>query len=181
MHTLSCYRIMSYSFIKNLNKCPIPQSCAQWAENMDTRNKNLRHLIGIIIILTLGSFIKTDKDLKTIIKDGQFSKIPKTAKNVKTEIINEGILRYGYLYFEGESTDIKNWVQKSKLQKTHTLEIFEKNIMVDPRKTPKWIKEIEQSYSREVYYSQRQADSFTTLVYHNTQNNSIYIEYQRRK
>lgn len=139
----------------------------------------LRTSIFILTIVTLTSVSRNDKDLKTIIKDGQFSKLPREAKNIKAEIVKGEILRFGYLSFEGPTDILKDWLQESKLTEASIVEIFDKNVIVDERKRPKWFIDYLEKHDRTEIYYYRQTDKFTTIVY--PYSNILLIEYQRTK
>src|SRR5258705_243743 len=54
-------------------------------------------IILTVLVLTLLTAQTTDKNLKRILKDGQFSKFPKSAKILGHEIILDSKKRFGYL------------------------------------------------------------------------------------
>lgn len=142
-------------------------------------DKSIKTGLFILISLTLTSVSLGDKELKLILRDGQFVKIPKKTENIKKEIVKATNLRYGYLSFDCSPDNIEDWIQKSELKLTSKEEVFTDNIMVDIRKRPEWFnKSGDQHKTGYIYYSKRKSDNFLALVYLDTEKRRILIEYQ---
>jgi len=122
---------------------------------------------------------KVDKDLRLILKDGKFSKLPARAKVMGREIVSDTNKRFGYLTFESTPSEIQKWIVKSKLTLTSTKEIFEKNIIVWTTNKPKWFSESSGKLGAgKIYYSKRNTGNFTTLCYVDSSNKIIHLEYE---
>jgi len=142
-------------------------------------DRSIKTGLFILISLTLTSVSLGDGELKLILRDGHFAKIPKKTENIKKEIINSTNLRYGYLSFDCSPDNIGEWIQKSGLKLTSKEEVFTDNIMLDIRKSPEWFtKSGDQHKTGYIYYSKRQTDNFLALVYLDTEKRKILIEYQ---
>lgn len=120
-----------------------------------------------------------DKDLKLILKDGHFSKLPKTVKVVGHEILVDEKIRFGYLVFESSSDEIAKWIKKSNLVLTSKKEIFDDNIIVWPNNRPTWfMNSSERFITVDIYYSKRASDRFTSLCWVDMDRKVVHIEYQ---
>ena len=136
-------------------------------------------IILTILTLTLLTVPTTDKNLKRILKDGQFSKLPKSAKILGHEIINDAKKRFGYLVFEAPSADIATWTRQSNLILTTTTEIFDNNWIVWPTKRPTWFNESSAKVSTgDKYYSKRESDRFISLSWVDINRKIIHVEYE---
>jgi hypothetical protein len=136
-------------------------------------------IIFSIIVLTLMTVQTVDKDLKLILKDGHFSKLPKTAKVVGHGILVDEKMRFGYLVFESSSDEITKWIKKSNLVLTSKKEIFGDNIIVWPNNRPTWfVDSSERFITVDIYYSRRESDRFTSLCWVDMDRKVIHIEYQ---
>ena len=93
---------------------------------------------GLILLTVLVSGSTTNKNLRLILKDGHFAKLPQTAKNIRATVVQTSNLRHGFLSFESSTNDIKDWLNNSKLQLTNKEEVFVKNILVNPNERPIW-------------------------------------------
>jgi hypothetical protein len=132
-----------------------------------------------ILILTLLTATTVDKDLKLILKDGHFSKLPKTAKVVGHEVLVNQTKRFGYLVFEASSDDIAMWTRQSNLVLTSKKEIFDDNIIVWPSNRPTWFKDSSERFmTSDIYYSKRQSDKFTSLSWVDSDRKIIHVEYE---
>jgi hypothetical protein len=145
-------------------------------------DKSIKAGLFILVTLTLTSASLIDKELKLVLRDGQFAKIPKKTENIKKEIVNAPNLRYGYLSFDSSPDNIEDWIQKSGLKLTSKEEVFTNNIMVDIRKRPEWFSRSgDQNKTGYIYYSKRQTDNFLALVYLDTEKRKILVEYQHSR
>ncbi len=127
------------------------------------------------------SFHPVDKDLKRILKDGKFGKLPTNANIIGKEIIRDNGKRFGYLIFKSDSNQIKKWITDSRFILTSTVEIFEKNIMVWPTNRPNWFSNPSNNVgTSDIYYAKREKDHFITLCIVNMVDGVIIIEYQIR-
>ena len=136
-------------------------------------------IILTILTLTLLTVPTTNKNLKRILKDGQFSKLPKSAIILGHEIINDTKKRFGYLAFEASSDDIATWTRQSNLILTTTTEIFDNNLIVWPTKRPTWFTESSDKLSTgDKYYSKRESDRFLSLSWVDINRKIIHVEYE---
>lgn len=132
-----------------------------------------------ILILTLLTATTVDKDLKLILKDGNFSKLPKTAKVVGHEVLVNQTKRFGYLVFEASPDDIAKWTRQSNLVLTSKKEILDDNIIVWPSNRPTWFKDSSERFmTSDIYYSKRQSDKFTSLSWVDSDRKIIHVEYE---
>jgi hypothetical protein len=136
-------------------------------------------ILVTFLIMIFVSYLPADKSLRAILKDGHFQKLPKTAKIIGHEVITDQKKRYGYLVFEGPSDDLVKWITKSKLVLTSKEEIFNKDIIVWPTKRPTWFNDSSNKFAtRDIYYSKREIDGFTTLCWVDMDVNVIHLEYE---
>jgi hypothetical protein len=120
-----------------------------------------------------------DNDLKLILKDGHFSKLPQTAKVVGHEVKANQTKRFGYLVFEASSDDIDKWVKQSNLVLTTQTEIFDNDLIVWPANRPTWFKDSSNRFkTSDIYYSKREADRFLSNCWVDVKKNIIHIEYE---
>lgn len=120
-----------------------------------------------------------DKDLKLILKDGHFAKLPKSAKVVGHEVLVNQKKRFGFLVFEASSADIYKWTKQSNLVLTSTKEIFDDNIIVWPGNEPTWFKDSSVRFvTSDKYYSKREMDRFTSLSWVDSDRKIIHVEYE---
>jgi len=132
-----------------------------------------------ILTLTLLTGTTVDKDLKLILKDGHFSKLPKTAKTIGHEIINESKKRFGYLVFEASADDIATWTKQSNLILTSKKEIFDSNLIVWPSNRPTWFKDSSDKFvTSDIYYSKRESDKFLSNSWVDINRKIIHLEYE---
>jgi hypothetical protein len=132
-----------------------------------------------LLVLTLLTVPPPTKTLKIILKDGQFSKVPKNARMIGLEIINESNNRYGYLVFETSTDDMDNWIKESNLILTSTKETFDNNLIVWPGKRPTWFKDSSDKFkTSDIYYSKRKSDSFLSLSWVDDSRRIIHVEYE---
>jgi hypothetical protein len=138
----------------------------------------MKTILGILA-LTLLTTTTVDKDLKLILKDGHFAKLPKTAKVIGREVLIDQKKRFGYLVFEASSGDIVKWTRQSNLVLTSKEEIFDDNIIVWPNSRPTWFKEsCDKFVTSDIYYSKRESDKFTALSWVDTDRKVIHVEYE---
>jgi len=138
-------------------------------------------LLITTLFITLVTLVPKEKSLKTILRDGQFSKLPKAAKIIGHEVVVDGQKRFGYLAFQASSGDIATWIKKSKLALTHKEEIFNTDIFVWPSKTPQWFKDSSEKFvGGDIYYSKREADGFVTVGWVDIDVTVVHIEYEIR-
>jgi hypothetical protein len=135
--------------------------------------------ILVILTLTLLTAQTANKDLKLILKDGHFSKLPKTAKVVGHEVLVNQKKRFGYLVFETSSDDIAKWTKKSNLIRSSKKEIFDSNIIVWPTNRPTWFKDSSEKFmTSDIYYSKRVTDRFMSLCWADMDKKIIHVEYE---
>lgn len=132
-----------------------------------------------ILVLTLLTEPTLDKDLKLILKDGHFSKLPKTTKVIGHEVLINQKKRFGYLVFETSSDNIVKWTRQSNLILTSKEEIFDNNIIVWPNNRPTWFKDSSERFmTSNIYYSKRETDSFTSVSWVDSDRKIIHVEYE---
>ena len=132
-----------------------------------------------ILTLTLLTALTVDNDLKLILKDGHFSKLPKKAKVVGHEVLVNQTKRFGYLVFEASGDDIAEWTKQSNFILTSKKEIFDDNIIVWPSNRPTWFKNSSERFmTSDMYYSKRESDKFTSLSWVDSDRKIIHIEYE---
>ena len=131
-----------------------------------------------LLILTLLT-APADKNLKRILKDGQFSKLPKSAKTIRHEIIVDSKKRFGYLVFETSADDIATWTKQSNLILTSKKEIFDSNLIVWPSNRPTWFKDSSDKFmTSDIYYSKRESDKFLSNSWVDVNRKIIHVEYE---
>ncbi|MBX2971442.1 MAG: hypothetical protein KF803_18895 [Cyclobacteriaceae bacterium] len=132
-----------------------------------------------ILTLTLLTATTVNKDLKLILKDGHFSKLPRKAKVVGHGVLVNQTKRFGYLIFEASSEDIAKWIRQSNLILTSKTEILDDNIIVWPNNKPTWFKDSSERFmTSDIYYSKREPDKFTSLSWVDIDRKIIHIEYE---
>ena len=135
--------------------------------------------IFTVLVLTLLTVPPVNKNLKLILKDGHFSKLPKTAKTIGHETINESKKRYGYLVFEASSDEIATWTRQSNLILTSKKEIFDSDLVVWPSNRPTWFKDSSDRFiTSDIYYSKRESDRFLSLSWVDVNRKIIHVEYE---
>jgi hypothetical protein len=136
-------------------------------------------IVTAILMISLVAFVPENRSLRRILKDCQFSKLPKTARMVGNEVIADKGKRYGYLAFEGPTEDLLKWIKKSGLTQTFKEEIFTMNLMVWSAKRPTWFEDSSNRFmTADVYYSQREEDRFLILCWIDENQEIIHLEYE---
>jgi hypothetical protein len=137
----------------------------------------MKTIITILILTLLTA--PADKNLKRILKDGQFSKLPTNAKTIRHEIIVDSKKRFGYLVFETSADDIAKWTKQSSLILTSKKEIFDSNLIVWPSNRPTWFKDSSDKFvTGDIYYSKRESDKFLSNSWVDINRKIIHLEYE---
>jgi hypothetical protein len=137
-------------------------------------------LVTAVICISLCAF-QGRNDIKTILRDGQFHRLPKNAREVRTQIVKTDKKRFGYLLFAASAEDLGHWIELSKIMETSKEQIFNDNIIVWPNYRPEWFNLMLNKSKTDKVFFKNGNDSFVALIYLDRTNNRIILEYEVRE